>query len=342
MSSGSIGSHRAFMGVAFTLCVCLGLTLFVGWRWYFDSAASRKALLSLAQKAETRARELENLGLTVDAAATEPAPVSVLPKVATPTPAVSISAPAAVTPASLAGTAETPRESPVPAVVSIKELPLNESGDDMTAALATLDLFWKAQTIEDRKPLVFDLARVAPLMKDFYENQKGTDPVPGSMATKARYEIDGTEILYFSYASNRPTGSLEVAMRRGQDGKFLIDWESLTGYGELSFQAFRDQRPAKPVRLRAYVRLFEYYNFEFSDSSRYLCVKLTSENGESSLYAYTERGTDLCRWLETDLSGTGPTGFRGYTLLVSFPPDAQSNQCVRLERVITPRWLVLP
>lgn len=341
MSSGSIGSHRAFMGVAFTLCVCLGLTLFVGWRWYFDSIASRKALVSLAQKAETRARELENLGLTVDAAAAEPAPVSVLPKIASPAPAVS-NPPAAGTPSAPVGAPEARRESPVPAISSIKELPLNESGEDMTAALATLDEFWKAQTIEDRKPLVFDLPRVAPLMKDFYENQKGTDPVPGSMAAKARYEIDGTEILYFSYASNRPTGSLEVAMRRGPDGKFLIDWESVTGYGELSFQAFRETRPVKPVRLRAYVRLFEYYNFEFSDSSRYLCVKLTSENGESSLYAYTERGTDLCRWLETDLSGTGPTGFRGYTLMVSFPPDAQSNQCVRLEQVITPRWLVLP
>lgn len=336
LSSGSIGSHRAFMGVGFTLCVCLGLTLFVGWRWYFDAVASRKALLMLAQKAENRARELENLGLTVDAAATDPTPVSMLPKIATKAPPPPVS-----TSSSNQAPAVKP-ESPVPAITSIKELPLNDIADDVAAAVSTLDQYWKAQTLDDRKPLVFDFTRVAPLMQDFYENQKGTDPVPGALVTKARYEINGTEILYFSYGSNRPTGSLEVAMRRGSDMKFLIDWESLTGYGDLSFQAFRDKRPTKPVRMRAYVRLFEYYNFEFSDSSRYLCLKLTSENGESSLYAYTERGTDLCRWLETDLAGTGPTGFRGYTMLLSFPPDAQSNQCVHLEKVITPRWLVLP
>ena len=56
------------------------------------------------------------------------------------------------------------------------------------------------------------------------------------------------------------------------------------------------------------------------------------------LWVEDEKYVDMA----TALSGTGPTGFRGYTLMVSFPPDAQSNQCVRLEQVITPRWLVLP
>jgi hypothetical protein len=54
MSSGSIGSHRAFMGVCITTCVCLALVLFVGWKWYFDSLTSRNTLIELAQKDEAR------------------------------------------------------------------------------------------------------------------------------------------------------------------------------------------------------------------------------------------------------------------------------------------------
>ncbi|MDZ4403113.1 hypothetical protein [Prosthecobacter sp.] len=327
MTSGSIGSHRAFMGVSITLCVCLALTLFVGWKWYFESLSSRNTLIELAKKAETRVRELENLGLSVEAAKTEIAPPSVLPKISV--------AEAAPNPSSNAQGALYPEAS------KIKELPLGETNDDVVQALALLDQYWKTEAWKDRVPLVVNSDRVAASMQDFYETQGAKDPVPGGLVSKARYLIDDTEILYFSYTSSRPTGSLEVAMLRGPQGKFLIDWESLTGYGAMSFQDFRTKRPTKPVSLRAYVRLFEYFNFEFSDSKKYLCVKLTSENGESSVYAYSERGTELARWLESDLASTGPSGFKGYTMQVSFPPDAQSNQCVNLDKVVTARWLVL-
>jgi hypothetical protein len=299
MSSGSIGSHRAFMGVCITTCLCLALVLFVGWKWYIEASHKRNTLIELAQKDEARMRELEKLGLST-------------------------------------------QDSLHPAESKIKELPLAETGEDVLQALALLDQYWKTSAWQDRIPLVADSDRVAALMKDFYETQGATDPQPGGMISKARYLINGTEILYFSYTSSRPTGTLEIAMLRGPQGKFLIDWESLTGYGEMSFQDFRTKRPTKPVALRAYVRLFEYYNFEFSDAKKYLCMKLTSENGESSVYAYCERGTELARWLETDLASTGPAGFKGYLLQISFPPSAQSNQCVNLDKVMTARWLMLP
>ncbi len=180
------------------------------------------------------------------------------------------------------------------------------------------------------------------MMKDYYETQGASDPVPGALVSKARYQINGTEILYISYSSSRPTGSLEIAMLRGPQGKFLVDWESLTGYGEMSFQEFRTKRPTNPVLMRTYVRLFEYYNYEFTNSKKYLCIKLLSESGDNSVYAYCERGTPLAQWIERDLASTGPTGFKGYTMLVSFPPDAQSNQCVNLDKVVAQRWLNLP
>lgn len=317
------------MGVCVTVCVCLLLTLFVGWKWYFESLASRRLLIDLAQKAEVRAKGLEKMGLTVEAARSEIDPPSVLPK---------IGGPEIITPPAPATT----RNETLPANSSIREIPLMESSEEVTQALAVLDQYWKTETWQDKVPMVMQSDRVSALMKDFYEVQKGSDPMPGGMIGKARYMIDSTEILYFSYTSSRPNGTLEVAMLRGPAGKFLIDWESLTGYGEMSFRDFRAQRPTKPVTLRAYARLFEYFNFEFSDSSKYLCVKLSSENGESSIYAYCKRGTEIASWLETDLASTGPTGFKGYTVQVSFPPDAQSNQCVNLDKILRQRWLSVP
>jgi hypothetical protein len=332
MTSGSIGSHRAFMGVCVTLSVCLSLVLFLGWRWYFNSVSNRNTLLELAQKAEARARDLEKMGLLVDV----PKPAE-LPT-ATHTPALTQQ------PSELEPGARSPdNHAPLyPGASSIKVMPLQENGEDVVQAVALLEQFWQVENWRDRIPMVIESDRVTALMQDFYETQNGKDPLPGGMLNKARYLIDGHEILYFSYTSNRPTGTLEVALRRGPQGKFLIDWESLVGYGEMSFADFRAQRPDKPVMLRAYVRQFEYYNFEFSDSSKFLCVKLSSENGEHSVYGYSDRTSALGRWLESELATTGPSGFKGFTLSVAFPPNAQSNQCVLLDKVVAARWLILP
>lgn len=341
MTSGSIGSHRAFMGVCITLCVILSLTLYVGWKFYFFNVANRHSLIEKAQLAEKKARDLEKLGISLEPGHTSPA-TSVLPKLTASNEAALPLTPAA--PSAPPTLAYSPIQSASlhPAESSIKELPLLESSDEVVQALQLLDQYWKTESWKDRVPLVAHAERVASLMKDYYEVQGASDPLPGALVSKARYQIDGTEILYLSYASSRPTGSLEIAMLRGPQGKFLVDWESLTGYGEMSFQELRTKRPTNPVLIRSYVRLFEYYNYEFSDSKKYLCIKLLSESGYNSVYAYCERGTPLAQWIERDLATTGPTGFKGYTMLISFPPNAQSNQCVNLDKVVAQRWLSLP
>lgn len=340
MPSGSIGSHRAFMGVSITMCVILSLTLYVGWKFYFFNVASRNSLIEKAKIAEKKAQDLEKLGISF-----EPPPAAQPPMALPQIPAVNAGA--------AASTPSPPPSSPVPDSVTRQEsshphdsiinvLPLQETSDEVVEAIGLLDQYWKTASWKDRIPLVARPERVKALMRDYYEVQKASDPSPGALVSKARYEIDGCEILYFSYASTRPTGSLEIAMLRGPQGKFLIDWESLTGYGEMSFQDFRSKKPATPVLMRSYVRLFEYYNYEFSNPKKYLCIKLISESGDNSLYAYCERGTQLAEWIEKDLASTGPTGFKGYTMLISFPANAQSNQCVNLDKVVTQRWLNLP
>jgi hypothetical protein len=351
MTSGSIGSHRAFMGVCITLCVCLALVLFVGWRLYFFSIANRNTLIELDQNAEKKVQDLEKLGISFEAAQAEAPAPSVLPKILaggedvlkiSPNTIPPPPAPSAPSPAPSAVSSSNSQTSQFPTQSDIKELKLLETSDEVVQAVELLEQYWKTADWKERVPMVAHSERVAALMKDYYEKQGAADPVPGHLVSKARYQIDGTEILYFSYSSTRPTGSLEIAMLRGPQGKFLIDWESLTGYGEMSFQEFRTQRPTTPVLMRAYVRLFEYYNFEFSDSKKYLCIKMMSENGQSSVYGYCERGSKLAQWIDADLATTGPSGFKGYTMMLSFPPNAQSNQCVTLDKVVAQRWLQVP
>jgi hypothetical protein len=327
MATGSTAPHRAFMGVAGTACILLILVLVGGWRWYFQDIEKRQVILERAKVHEARLRDLEKLGLDaetgiVSTSSAKEAPIVSLQSMA-------------------------PKEGGSSGVVpppgDFKDLPLQETSPDYIEAIEALEKYWKAVTIKDRLPCVYDPERVKPLMEDFYDRQKETDPDHHELRQKTRFMLDGREeILYFSFTSSRVTGMVEVAMRRGQNGRFLVDWESLTGFTSPAFAELKKLKPTEPSRIRAFVKLFDYYNYEFTDSSRYLCVKLIAANGVDTLYGYAERESELGKWLVQVLDNNRKNNsLSGQMLAVSFPENAQSDQCVLINRVLNARWLNL-
>lgn len=318
------------MSVASTICVILLLVLLGGWRWYFDSINARKLILEKARLHESRIRELEKLGLDAEA--------GILPDMSAGPSTAQVSLQGAVPSSARSGDAA---GGLVPLPGSIKELPLQDRAEDFVEAVATLEGYWRATNTRERLPFVYDAPRVGPLMQVYYERQGETDPDHTELKQQSRLILDGQEILYFSYASSRPTGLCEIAMRRNAKGRFVVDWESLAGYSDQSFAEIRDQRPTAPVQVRAYVRLFEYYNYEFGDSDRYVCVKMLAVNGVDTLYGYAERDSEVGRWLSSQLAGTKDGAISGATLRIAFPENPQSNQCVKIVQVVCARWLTL-
>ncbi len=317
------------MSVASTICVILLLVLTGGWRWYFDSVKSRTMLLERARMHEARIRELEKLGLDAEAGILNDTPIQTTQSVAIQE--------------MLPNSAKSGGGSrgPVPVPGAIKELPLQESAEDFVDAVATLAGYWRATNTRERLPFVLDAPRVGLLMQDFYEKQGETDPDHTELKQKSRLLLDGEEILYFGYASSRPTGLCEIAMRRNAQGRFVVDWDSLAGYSDLSFSEIRESKPTTPVQIRAFVRLFEYYNYEFGDAKRYVCVKMVASNGVDTLYGYAERESEIGEWLLAQLAGTRDGLMSGCTFKVAFPPEAQSNQCMLITQIVCARWLLL-
>lgn len=327
MTTGSAAPHRAFIGVAATLCVCLLLSLLAGWQWFGNEVKRRTMIMERARQHEAKMKDMEKLGLDADAgilrddmAQTSPVGLNET------TPHIT----------------DTDSKSSVPQATLAKELPTQMDAPDFKEAEQVLEKFWAAKDVKDRLPLVFEAGRVEPYMRQYYEIDHELDPDHGELLDKKRLLIEGHEILYFSYKSNRTTGMLEIAMRRGDKGSFLIDWESVVGRGDQSFAELKQSRPIEPVMIRAFVRLFEYYNYEFTDSNRYLCVKMIGPNGVDTLYGFAERESELGRWLSAQLAGTAAgTALSGYTMRVAYPEKAQSDQCLLIKEVMVPRWLVL-
>ena len=203
-------------------------------------------------------------------------------------------------------------------------------------ALTLLDRFWNAPTWRDKLPFVRDASRVGPLMQAFYENG-GKERRLGNLRSASTLRFGPWELEYLVLADETSQVPLEVALVRDTGG-LRLDWESYTGSGDLLWQDILKQRPVKPVLVRAFVATDDYHNFEFTDASKFLCLKLASVDFQQTLYAFTEREGPLATRLPLMLSNRKSTPM---TLRVAFNEGSESTNCVRLTEVVADRWLLL-
>ena len=322
----SLNPHRALMTIGLLVCgfVCFGL--FVGWQWYFDNRAHRESILSYASKREEEARRQSDVARARELAEAAP-----------PTgredglPSVSLS--------DMAKEGRKDDSSVASEPVTIT-LPLSPDAPEVRQADDVLQGYWKAKTWQERLPFVHEPERTRQLMEEFYEKQKGVDPVSGALLNRGRYRLDGTEILHFSYSCSRPGDVLELAMRRNKEGRFVLDWTSYVGFGEMAWSAFKQERTSSPKLFRAFAALSDYYNYEFDDQTKLLSVNLLSPDGLISLHGYCERSAPLGIALVRVLNRSN--NLCGVVVKLAFPEKAQSDHCVWLKEFLSDRWLLLP
>lgn len=229
----------------------------------------------------------------------------------------------------------------VPERSTIEVLPVVNASTVLAEATQVLRKYLDTPNWRDRVLYVHEPQRVSKLMEDYYERQQSIDPVLGALMDQGRYRIDGTEIVLITYRGARLEGKVEIALRQDPDGRMVIDWESFVGYSELSFKRLAETKTTTPKLIRAYVKLDDYYGDEFSDAKKYLSLKLTSPDNEDSLNAYCERDSVIGRWIVENLGSEANSSLiTGYTLWVSYPPDAKSNRCLNLVQLAASRWLI--
>jgi hypothetical protein len=315
------------MALSLTLTIILGFVLIVGWRVHFRAIESRKVVAELNERAEAmRKQRALPVNSLVVAGPGRQKPLKPSMLLADATPARFDSA------APL-----------VPARSIIEVLPVINANSVMAEATQVIRKYMDTPNWRDRIIYVHEPQRVGKLMEDYYERQQSIDPVVGALMDQGRYRIDGTEIVLLTYRSARLEGKLEIALRQDPTGHLVIDWESLVGYSEISFSRLTETKTTTPKLIRAYVKLDDYYNYEFSDSKKYLSLKLTSSDNEDFLNAYCERESVIGRWIVEDLGTEANSSLvKGYTLWVSYPPDAKSNRCLNLVQLTAGRWLILP
>ncbi len=307
--------------------IILGFVLAVGWRWHFKTMATRADFIEMTTRMDALRKQQIMPGNTVVMAAPgqqkQEKPSMLM---------------ADARPLRFDFTA-----SVVPDHSVIESLPIVNAGSIITEANQIIKKYTSTPNWKDRLMYVHDPDRVKILMQDFYEVQHAVDPVMGALMDQARYRINNTEIVLMTYRSGRLEGKLEVALRKNEDGRLVLDWESYTGYSEKPFVELMKTKSSKPVLIRALVKLDDYYKFEFENSKEYISLKINAADSKEAIHAYCKRDSTLGNWIKEDL-GDDPSSslVKGYTLWVAYPPNAKSNDCLNLVQVAAGRWLIVP
>lgn len=333
----STGSHRALMIVTSFIALAIMASLVIGWMWHLEARAARAQMIELALKYEKRGSDSPARSTPRIESLSEPESGRAN-GARTQTVKTTASRPArtdAVLLANLLKPETFPKDAA--AIVPVDgELP-----DSLKAeAMDLMQRYLQARSWREKLPLVRDAARLEPMMRNFYEEQKHADPVVDRLEGVQQFLFHGVEMLKLDYAARSVSGKLEAALLRDPAGALKLDWESYVGYSDMAWSACRKARPTEPKVFRAFASVGDYWNYEFQDESRYLSVRLVSPDELETLHGFCERDSGVGRELSSVLSRSAQQ--QAVTVRIAFPEKAESDECVRILGLVAERWLMPP
>ena len=234
-----------------------------------------------------------------------------------------------------------------------------EADDPQVAEAQTvLTKYLQAANWRERLPFVFEPERVEALMQRQYEERQAPDPEHGSLFSAGIITAGTSKVLNLQFAcATRPDAGMRANFHRTRGGKLLLDWESWVGWSEKTWPELKQDRSQIEVVMRAIASESSYYNYEFSESWRWLAVKLRSADGLHNVTGYVERnsgiGIALANMIGVPLPHNLPDGTpmpalklpgskSSVTVRLAFPAKAQSDHCVNITAILADRWLLFP
>jgi hypothetical protein len=230
---------------------------------------------------------------------------------------------------------------PVPAPITVAQEPIAPDSinlSERSEASLALDLkplagkFLEATTVSQCLPLVRNPNVAEARIRELHPGGR-IEPLGMS-----EFNADGQMAIQDQWVSltvrTRDQEAKSMVFVKTPDG-FKIDWESWTGWSEMPWENYLETKPTVPLLFRVSVFQTEYYNFAFSDDLKWQSYRLESPNGEHSVYAYVEKGSDLARQIQLDRDAKQVP----MILRLKFPEGAASNGQVEIDQFITNGWV---
>jgi hypothetical protein len=115
-----------------------------------------------------------------------------------------------------------------------------------------------------------------------------------------------------------------------------IDWESWVAWCEMGWEEFMAAKPTTETLFRVKLNKTNYYNFNFTDEKKWKSYILLSYDETQRIYGYVENDSQTAKEIAESL---GPKD-SFFTLSLKFSKNAETNNQVIIERVISDGWVV--
>ncbi len=191
--------------------------------------------------------------------------------------------------------------------------------------------YFAADSVEEKMKYL----RKTPKLKERLEALAATDKSPNDellSVNSGEIVFDGKFVSSVLRTKNMGDRSIVFEMK-GRE--LLIDWESWTEWSSMPWEQFLKEKPTAPQEFRVYLEDATYFNFDFSDDTKWRCLSLKSGNGEHVIYGYVPVGS----LLESQVADNQISGNKGsITLELKFLENAQSSNQVLIEKFIKKGW----
>ena len=157
-----------------------------------------------------------------------------------------------------------------------------------------------AKTTAELLPLLYHPDVEIEFIRSYYSAEE-TLPL-GTDLDEAYFIPEGSyteNFVAFNYTDSAKHIRAMVVVEKPDGMK--IDWPSLVGLGEMSLKNYILNAPEGVIVMRARARIGNYYNNHFSDSKRWLSVRLSDVTDEHVLHAYYDRRAPGADTLEQEL-----------------------------------------
>lgn len=192
--------------------------------------------------------------------------------------------------------------------------------------------FLAAKSEAELLPLVHNPEVTAGRMREFYGGKEIKPPGFSKFDSRSVIRLAQQSLLVLL-----ETGEMEergMVFKKSPQG-LKIDWESWVGWSEMPWAKFVVEKPTTSSMFRVILNRVEYYNFGFTDESKWQSYQLVSPDEEHTLFGYTEKNSQL----DVQVRPKGGAKTMAAALKLKFPPDATSASQVIIESVVMEGWV---
>jgi hypothetical protein len=155
-----------------------------------------------------------------------------------------------------------------------------------------------AATVDELLPVLYHPEVGDDVIRRYYATEEplplGTDLVEAYIIPPGGAYEENVVAFQYLDAAKKPRAFVLVE----KPGGMLVDWPSLVGLGEMSIKEYLRRSPAEVVVVRARARIGHYYNDYFSDSSKWLSIRLSDVTDENVIHGYYDRAMPAAAWME--------------------------------------------